>query len=385
MIKTTLLFPLIVLTLISTGCSMLEGIKSGNNRRVFETQNQWVRRTNNFDNLGFRKINRMRPLLFKNLVIQANSLDGISAYDQKTGQEKWRLNIDNGVEASAAIINDRLFFGANDGQFYSVFAETGKVLWTFPIRIEGLSEPLIADGNVYFMTGNNTLYALDASSGKQLWLYSRQDTAALSIRGGSKPFLKSGTLYAGFSDGSIVALLANSGAVKWEKQLNRNKKFRDLDSDPLVEGEFLYILGYDDHIYCLRSATGDIVWRSEQGGYGSILLANDRLYYAGTSGAILALNKETGVKIWSHQLTKGIPTSPLIHKGLLIFGESQGALTVLDSGSGKYVASFNPGRGILSPPAVNKDSDVVYFISNEANLYAIKIGWAEAPAFPYLR
>lgn len=381
--NTLLVLTLAILNL--TACSSLESLKAGNERRVFETQNKWVRRTTSFDNMGFRKINRMKPLLYKQWVIQANGLDGISAYDQQSGQEQWRLDIQHGVEASAAIINDRIFFGANDGQFYSVFAETGKVLWTFPIRIEGLSEPLIADGNVYFVTGNNTLYALDASSGKQLWLYSRQDTAALSIRGGSKPFLKNGTLYAGFSDGSIVALLASNGAVKWEKQLNKNKKFRDLDSDPVVEGDFLYILGYDDHIYCLRAATGDIAWRSEQGGYGSILIYGDRLYYAGTSGAMLALNKETGQKIWSYSLQKGIPTSPILHKGLLIFGESQGSLVVLDSGSGRWIAAFDPGRGILSPPTVNKDSDFVYFISNEANLYAIKVGWNYTPAFPYLR
>lgn len=244
-IFTSLLSFAAVLSLSS--CSLLEGGKSHSERRVLEAKNQWVKSTTDKDNLGFRKINRMKPLLYKNWVIQANGMDGIAAYDQQTGREKWKLSIENGVEASAAIINDRVFFGANDGQFYSVFAETGKVLWTFPIRIEGLSEPLIADGNVYFMTGNNTLYALDASSGRQLWLYSRQDTAAISIRGGSKPTLKNGTLYAGFSDGAVVALLASNGAVKWEKQLNKNKKFRDLDSDPVIEGDFLYILGYDDH------------------------------------------------------------------------------------------------------------------------------------------
>lgn len=382
-IFTSLLSFAAVLSLSS--CSLLEGGKSHSERRVLEAKNQWVKSTTDKDNLGFRKINRMKPLLYKNWVIQANGMDGIAAYDQQTGREKWKLSIENGVEASAAIINDRVFFGANDGQFYSVFAETGKVLWTFPIRIEGLSEPLIADGNVYFMTGNNTLYALDASSGRQLWLYSRQDTAAISIRGGSKPTLKNGTLYAGFSDGAVVALLASNGAVKWEKQLNKNKKFRDLDSDPVIEGDFLYILGYDDHLYCLRSATGDLVWTSSSGGYGSVLVSGDRLYYASSSSQVLALNKETGQKIWSYDLKKGIATSPLLHKGLLIFGESQGDLVVLDSGSGKKLASYEPGRGILSPATVLASSDLVYFISNEANLYAIKVSWNHPAIFPYLR
>jgi outer membrane protein assembly factor BamB len=100
---------------------------------------------------------------------------------------------------------------------------------------------------------------------------------------------------------------------------------------------------------------------------------------------MLALNKETGQKIWSYSLKKGIATSPVLHKGLLIFGESQGSLIILDSGSGKLISSFDPGRGILSPPAVEKKNDLIYFISNEANLYAIKAGWDSKASFSYLR
>jgi hypothetical protein len=28
---------------------------------------------------------------------------------------------------------------------------------------------------------------------------------------------------------------------------------------------------------------------------------------------------------------------------------------------------------------------MVYFISNEANLYGLRIGWVQAPVIPYLR
>jgi outer membrane protein assembly factor BamB len=371
----------LALFVLLTGCAQFQN----SNRRVFETREVWVKSTTAKDNLGFRKINRMKPLVYKDLVIQSNGVDGIAAFDRLKGEERWRLSIENGAEPSATLINDRLFIGAGDGQFYCIQADNGKVLWTFPTRIETLSEPLLAEGVIYILTGNNTLYALDAVSGKQLWLYSRQDTSSLSIRGGSKPALRNGTLYVGFSDGSLVALLAQNGAMKWEKQLNRNKKFRDLDSDPLLEGDFLYVLGYDDHIYCLRAATGEQVWMSAIGGYGSILMAGDRLYYAGSNGEFMAINKETGQKIWGFGLKEGIATSASLYKGLIIFGESQGALRILDAGTGKQISSFTPGRGILSPPTVDEKTDMVYFISNEANLYGLKIGWSEAPAISYLR
>lgn len=368
--------------ILTAACSQFQ---TGNARRVFETQPVFVKMATAQPIPGFRKISRMKPVLYKDLVIQANGVDGIAAFDRLKGEERWRLPIENGAEPSATLINNRLFVGASDGQFYAIQADSGKVLWTFPTRIETLSEPLLADGILYFLTGNNTVYALDATNGKQLWLYSRQDPSSLSIRGGSKPALRNGTLYVGFSDGSIVALLAQNGAVKWEKQLNKNKKFRDVDSDPLLEGDYLYVSSYDDHIYCLRAGTGEQVWSSSVGGYGSILLSGDRLFYAGTNGEFVSLNKETGQKVWSHSLKEGIATSASIYKGLVIFGESQGPLQILDAATGKQVSSFSPGRGILSPPTVDEKNDMVYFISNEANLYGVRIGWKQAPGISYLR
>lgn len=359
-----------------TSCAQLQKLSAeGKERRVYTTHAVWVRQTTVKDNLAFRKINRMKPLLFMDLVIQGNAIDGMVAYDKSSGQEKWRLPVLNGVEAPATLINDRLFFGGLDGQFYSVQASTGQILWTFPTRIETLSEPLLQEGVIYFLTGNNSLYALDASNGKQLWLYTRQDTSSLSIRGGSKPAYRNGTIYAGFSDGTLVALASNNGAVKWEKQLNRNKRFKDLDSQPVIEGDFLYITGYDDSIHCLRAATGENVWKFDRGGYGQILVQGDNLFYASSNSEMIALNKETGSKLWSFPLKEGIPTSPSLLKGVLVFGESQGKLRFLDPLSGKQISSFDSGKGILSQPMTDEKSNSVYFISNEANLYRLEARW----------
>ncbi len=371
---------------VFTGCSTIQRWQSSfGEKRTFQTRNVWVRSTTLKDNLAFRKINRMKPLAFKDTIIQANAIDGVVALDRESAQIKWRLNIPNGVEAPGTVINDRLFFGGNDGQFYSVNAGTGEIIWTFPTRIETLSEPLLQEGIVYFMSGNNSVYALDASTGKQLWLYSRQDPNALSIRGGSKPAYRNGTLYVGFSDGAIVALLAQTGTVKWEKQLNKNKRFKDLDSNPLIEGDFLYVLGYDDAAYCLRSATGEVVWRYDKGGYGSVLIIGDSLYFASSDDEFVALNKETGRKKWGFPLKEGIPTSASSYKGLVVFGESQGQLRFLDASSGKLIASYDPGRGILSQPLVDEKNNSVFFISNEANLYNLEVGWTYPHHIPYLR
>ncbi|WP_374030267.1 PQQ-binding-like beta-propeller repeat protein [Bdellovibrio bacteriovorus] len=378
------LFGTLLLTLV--GCTTLNsGLEKwsslNNSKREYEVKAAWIRRTTEKDNLGFRKINRMTPVLAGDLVIQGNGLDGIVAYSRDNGQERWRLPIENGAEPSATLIRDRLFVGASDGNFYSIEASTGKVQWTFNTKSENLAAPLLEDGIVYFLAGNSVFYALDASTGHQVWLYSRQDTSQFSIRGGSQAALNNGILYVGFSDGSVVALNAKTGSSLWEVQLNRNKRFRDIDATPVVEGNQLYVAGYDDKLYCLSADKGEVVWRIDGGGYSGVTVVGDKLIYPTTNGEVQALNKASGDKLWSYKLKDGIATQVRTYKGVLVFGESQGSLRFLDANAGTEVGSFEPGRGILSSPQVDEKAGRVYFISGEANLYAIDAGWIRTPYF----
>ncbi|MNS59041.1 Outer membrane protein assembly factor BamB precursor [compost metagenome] len=382
-------FLLVLSCFAMTACSSFNSVNSKwdelNNRsgekRVFVVNKVWVRQTTEKDNLGFRKINRMTPLIVGDLVLQGNGMDGIGAFDRESGQLKWKLPVTNGVEPSATVIRDRVFFGASDGLFYSIAASSGQVEWTFPTKTENLSEPLLDEGVVYFQTGNNVFYALDAATGRQIWLYSRQDTSQFSIRGGSRPALRNGTLYVGFSDGSLVALNAKSGAVVWELQLNRNKRFRDIDATPVVDGDNIYIAGYDDKLYCVSADKGEVLWRVDGGGYSAVTVVGDRILYPTTSGEVLALKKSNGEKLWSFPVKDGIPTQVKILKGIAVFGESQGRLQFVDINTGKLLGGMEPGRGILSAPQIEEKSNRVYFISGEANLYSIEASWQKPAAF----
>ncbi|UXR63514.1 PQQ-binding-like beta-propeller repeat protein [Bdellovibrio bacteriovorus] len=374
----------LLMTLV--GCSTLNsGLEKwsslNNSKREYEVKTAWVRRTTEKDNLGFRKINRMTPVLAGDLIIQGNGMDGIVAYNRDNGQERWRLPITNGAEPSATLIRDRLFVGASDGNFYSIEASTGVVQWTFATKSENLAAPLLDDGIVYFLAGNSVFYALDAATGRQLWLYSRQDTSQFSIRGGSQAALSNGTLYVGFSDGSLVALNAKNGAAVWEVQLNRNKRFRDMDATPVVDGNQIYMAGYDDKLYCISADKGEVLWRVDGGGYSAVTIIGDKLYYPTTNGEVVALKKSNGDKIWSYKLKEGIATQIKPYKGVLVFGESQGFLRFMDANSGTVIGGFEPGRGILSAPQVDEKNGRVYFISGEANLWAMDAGWIRTPYF----
>lgn len=128
-----------------------------------------------------------QPIVAGQHMIVASSVnDSVTAYDATTGELQWRFYADGPVRFAPAALDGRIYFGADDGNFYCLEAATGKLLWKFraapnarkaignermisvwPVR----GGPVLEDDKVYFTVGvwpfeGTFLYALDARSGK---------------------------------------------------------------------------------------------------------------------------------------------------------------------------------------------------------------------------
>ncbi len=358
----------ICLACLLSSCSMIATAP-----RKFVIQNNWIRSTISKNYLGYRRMNRMSPLIYKNLLIQSNAIDGIVAFRKDTGSELWKFSVRNGIEAGAIVSGDKLYFGASDGNFYCLNPNTGKVVWSFATHVETLSLPTVENSIVYFETGAGVVFALDASSGKQLWLYNRGTTQSLTIRAGTQPVIDGDNLLVGFSDGFLVSLRKRDGILAWDKKLAHAGRFKDVDATPVIEGDIIYISSFDGALYALKRQNGEVIWQHDEGGYTSPLVTKENIFYSTTSGLIQSLDKTSGKVLWSTPVKKGIATQPNIYKGYLVYGESDAGLVVADARTGKTITRFEPGRGLVAQPSIDKETGDVFFVSNEANLYAMKL------------
>jgi outer membrane protein assembly factor BamB len=356
-------------------------------QKEFVVKEIWVRPTTSMPNEGVRKINRMSPIISGDLVIQGNGLDGISAYRVDTGTLVWSRPLPQGVEASGVLYKDRIYIAASDGTVLALNKTTGEPLWTTSTKSENTAQPSYDSdsGTLFVLSGSNGVHSFDGLTGKTNWIYTRQDTSSLSIRGGSLPVLsKNGLLYVGFSEGSFVALNAKSGTVAWEINLNKNKRFRDIEAGAVLDHDRIYVSGFDDKLYAL-SVKGEILWRLDEGGYSPVKIDGEKIFYATTTGKVVCLNKENGKVIWSYTVKDGMASEVRLYKGLAAFGESQGSLVFLNSQTGAPVGSFEPGRGVMVSPSLSEDGSRIFIISGEANLYALEAKWQTKPHFEYLR
>ncbi len=377
-----------ILLQLSMGCTTLQDRLAIQGARELVLEPRFVRATTEKESFTYRRLNRMTPILTEQYVIQGNAVDGLVVYNRKSGSEAWRLSLENGVEGGVELAGESLFFGAGDGQLRSVSLKDGAINWVVPMRAELLAPPTLENGILFAQTGADVIYGLEAGTGRLLWTYNRQVTGNLSVRATTRPMVAGDLLLAGFSDGYIVALRKRDGVVQWERKLGRGDRFRDVDSTATINGDRAYFASYDGQLASVKIATGEVIWQSELGGYLPVTIGtgsqSDRLYFATADGRVVELDEATGKERRSLRVGSGIATQPLLSKNLLIFGESDGAIRVVDVETLRSLAQYQTGHGLLATPQIDRARNEIWFISSGANLYSMKYSYRRiAERFPW--
>jgi outer membrane protein assembly factor BamB len=382
---------LVGLSLAVSGCSSLQTVFKGTEKvtersassrdRSLAIETKWVRSTADSSFIGARRLNRMTPVLTNELVIQGNGIDGVVAFSRANGALRWRFDVQGGAEGGALLDakTGRVFLGAGDGRFYALSADTGQVIWSTVLRAESLAAPTLNDGVVYALAANDMLYALSADDGRLLWVYNRQTASNFSVRANSTPVVSGDRVIVGLSDGTVVAVKRTDGAPLWERRIARATRFMDVDSTPVVLGGDVFVSSFDGALHSIRASDGEINWVLEEGGYLPVVPVGGALLYPtlgtlSTAPRILLVDQKTGQIQRSIEGIDGLSGVPsLFGERYFLFSQSQGPLVLFDREQWRKVDAFATGLGGLSRPAVIDDLREVYFVSNDANLFSLRL------------
>ncbi|OGQ30279.1 MAG: hypothetical protein A3A72_04085, partial [Deltaproteobacteria bacterium RIFCSPLOWO2_01_FULL_38_9] len=281
--------------------------------------------------------------------------------------------IPGGVEAGASYFDQKIYFGANDGNFYCLDAATGKVIWKYQTKVETFSTPVIRGGIVYFSTVNNGLYALKSNTGEYVWYFNKGYIQKISVRGSSSPVYHDGKIYIGFSDGYFYVFNAFDGKTIWFKKLSEddqiNDKFIDVDVTPIIGEKEVFVGSFDGSLYALDLATGSVRWKFQQREINGIT-ANDHFIYATTSTrTVFCLKRTTGQKVWEQMFPKSIPTNPILVEDQLIVATSEDYVYSLSTENGSEIWQYNLDSGVNSQPVL--EGEKLYIFTNLSTLHII--------------
>ena len=190
----------------------------------------------------------------------------------------------------------------------------GTVAWKAEIGTGFASCSVV--GSHLFTTGHedghDTMFCIRTADGSTVWKHSfPADLGDKFYEGGpgATPTIEGGRVYLLSKWGDLFCFQASDGKVIWKKQLRDEAEVRvptwGFNGSPTLVGNTIY-LNVGSAGMALRKTDGEILWKSDRGdpGYSTPLpvdLASGPALLLSNGKAYLAVERETGKKLWSHR------------------------------------------------------------------------------------
>ncbi|KAM9143776.1 beta-alanine-activating enzyme isoform 3-T4 [Pangshura tecta] len=245
----------------------------------------------------------------------------------------------------------------------------GKCVDASPLVITPAKDDLSA--TVYVGSHSHTMQAIDLHSGKIKWeriLGDRIESSACVSKCGN-------FIIVGCYNGLVYVLRSHNGEIHCIFTTEDAVK-----SSAVVHPStgLVYIGSHDQHIYALDIYKEEHVWKLHcEGGavfsspYLSIL--PDHLYAATLGGLLLAVNPDTGNKIWKSSCGKPLFSSPHCSEQYVCIGCVDGNVYCF-SHSGEKVWQFSTSGPVFSSPSISSlTKQEIYFGSHDCFIYCCNI------------
>jgi len=307
----------------------------------------------------------------------------------------WTFKTAASVKSSAAIVQDRVFIGSDDGNVYALALADGKKVWAFKTGGGVESSPLVMEGKVFVGSGDGFVYALEAATGKLAWKYETGDkvlgapnsvklnvgngvgapaaTPIASAAGGVLPDSRRDGrptfVLVGSYDFKLHCIDAITGRSNWVYETGNY-----INGSPAVANGQAVFGGCDGLLHVISLAEGKQVKEVEAGAYvaGSAAMADDRAYFGQYENEFLCVDLKAGKKVWTYH-DRNFPyfSSPAVTPAVVVFGGRDKRLHCVNRETGQAVWSFATRGKVDSSPVVCGDKVVVG--SDDGRLYVVSL------------
>jgi outer membrane protein assembly factor BamB len=320
------------------------------------------------------------PWLQGDAIIAIDYEGEVNSYNAETGKRQWRVSLDVPVTTGVGGGEGLILVGTKKGEVLALDASNGDLLWTAKLSSEVLAPPKAAQGIVVASTSDGRMTGLSTKDGQVLWNYQRT-VPLLSLRGASAPVIADDKVISGYANGKVVALSINDGKVVWEKSVaiprGRTELDRlvDIDADPVVINNTVYVVAYNGRIAALSLDDGSILWAKEMSSRSGldVSVADAAVYVSDEEGNIWALQDGSGDSLWRQtRLLRRNPTAPVVVGNNVIVGDLEGYVHWISRQDGRFTARVNiTEAAIRSKPVVS--NNLVYVLAADGTLTAFRI------------
>lgn len=310
--------------------------------------------------------------------IYAAAADGeISAVDERSGRQRWRIDAEESLSAGVGAGEGRVLVGTRKGVVLA-YGTDGKPLWRTQLTSEVVGAPQAAHGMVVARSVDGRIFGLDAASGERRWEH-QVLLPSLLLRADASVALKGSTVLAGVPGGRVLALDLARGDVLWETVVSQPKgdneieRISDVAAPPAVDGDQACAAGYQGRVACIDTARGAVVWARDGSSATRLGIDPITVYVTAPDGVVSAFDRQSGASLWRQdKLLNRSVGAPVAIGDFVLVGDYDGYVHVLDAEDGAFVARVaTDGSAIAAPPLRAGPGAVVQ--TRKGGLYAIAV------------
>lgn len=320
---------------------------------------------------------KLKPVIDGNTIYMASEKGIVQAVNRNTGTPLWNVNVKTSIISGPTVANGAVVVGTNVATIVTLDKNTGQKLWTAHLSQDTLSKSVILNDKVIVKTIDGNLYAFAKKDGKQLWV-SEHGAPSLILKASSSPVVVGNIVLVGFSDGKLDAIDVDDGRLIWQRSIayatgsSDVEKLIDIDADPIVKNNVVYVASYQGYIGGISLETGQFVWTKAGSVYKNMAMDGKTLYIVDEKDILWALDDASGRVKWKQTALKyhGL-TEPVLMGNKLIVADKSGYLHALAVNSGELLGRTKLSGSVNISPVVS--GNFAYTIANDGVVSATKI------------
>ncbi len=306
----------------------------------------------------------------------ADARGRVESLSARDGREIWQRNTDLALSGGPEVKGERLVLGSIDGDLLMLSTRDGAEKWRTHLNSEILSIPRIVGNLVVVHTIDDDVYGIDLADGKELWRYI-YPAPTLTLHGSGSPVIAGEGVIVGISGGRLVQLELEQGAPVWEVTVSppsgrsELERIADIDADPVVVGDIVYVGTYNGDLAAVDILTGAVLWRRELSAYAGLAAEPPMLYITDADDNLWAAEIEGGSGRWKQErLLHRRLTAPAIDGNYLVVGDVEGYVHFISKQDGRLLGRVRITKAPIGqrPLVVN---GIVYVFANDGTLAAL--------------
>ncbi len=277
----------------------------------------------------------------------------------------WKYKAADAVCSSAAIADDAVYFGCDDGTVCCLHVADGKTRWQFAASGPVRSSPLVMEKTIIVGDEDGFVYGFDRASGRKSWVVETGGQVISSANcAGDRVFI-------GSYDGYVYCLSSADGSCLWKYSAGGR-----VHGSPTVAAEFVLVVGCDEQLHVLDRENGKAIRTVSLGSPSGVSAAVvENLAFVGTyGGRVLGINWRSGEVLWVFEdVKRNAPfmASAVSTQQAVVVGGRDKRLRRFDPATGKVVWEFAASGKIESSPILVDRR--VLLGTTDGNLYAVDI------------